>query len=135
MLPWWLRRTSNNVLKTVGTRPGASLVTAAVTSTALGYLCFLLVVGQSNETPSLHPRSISHEEARLRAMVENAQQSSFQENLENAVQAQEQFMLPGRSRERPEFIEKINRRADEIMKEQEQQKKLARKGSTTTFWK
>mmetsp|Transcript_54095 Transcript_54095/g.131298 ORF Transcript_54095/g.131298 Transcript_54095/m.131298 type:complete len:207 (-) Transcript_54095:79-699(-) len=40
--------------------------------------------------------AMTMERARLQAMIENAQQSSFQENIANATFAQERFMLPGR---------------------------------------
>jgi hypothetical protein len=36
------------------------------------------------------------ERARLQAMIENAQESSWRENIANATFAQERFMLPGR---------------------------------------
>ncbi|KAG7349032.1 hypothetical protein IV203_011629 [Nitzschia inconspicua] len=39
------------------------------------------------------PPPMTIEQARLRAMIENAQQSSWQQNLDNALVAQEKFML------------------------------------------
>ena len=56
--------------------------------------------------------------ARLIAMLENAKESSSTENVENAVNAQEQFMLPGRHRNVPKFMDKIDRRSLEILKKQ-----------------
>ena len=56
--------------------------------------------------------------ARLIAMLENAKESSSKENVENAVHAQEQFMLPGRHRNVPKFMDKIDRRSLEILKKQ-----------------
>ena len=56
--------------------------------------------------------------ARLIAMLENAKESSSKENVENAVNAQEQFMLPGRHRNVPKFMDKIDRRSLEILKKQ-----------------
>ncbi|EJK56164.1 hypothetical protein THAOC_24002, partial [Thalassiosira oceanica] len=35
------------------------------------------------------------EEAQLRAMLENARESTWRENLENAADAQGRFMMPG----------------------------------------
>ena len=58
------------------------------------------------------------DEARLIAMLENAKESSSKENVENAVNAQEQFMLPGRHRNVPKFMDKIDRRSLEILKKQ-----------------
>jgi hypothetical protein len=58
------------------------------------------------------------DEARLIAMLENAKESSSKENVENAVNAQEQFMLPGRHRNVPKFMDKIDLRSLEILQNQ-----------------
>ena len=59
------------------------------------------------------------EEAKLIAMLENAKESSsWQENVDNAVNAQEQFMLPGRQRKVPKFMDKIDQRSLEILQNQ-----------------
>ena len=61
---------------------------------------------------------------RLQAMVENALKSSWQENLNNAFDAQERFMLPGRDHGGdPKFVKKIDRRADELLKKQDKRRK------------
>ena len=74
-------------------------------------------------------------EARLIAMLENAKESSWQENLENAVEAQEQFMLPGRQRDVPKFMNQIDQRSMEILKNQHDKidKDKMRK-ETTRMW-
>lgn len=81
-------------------------------------------------------KKMTMEEARLAAMVENARKSSWKENLDNALQAQDQFMLPGQF-EKPEFMDKIDKRGLEIMKSQhdriERQEEEKRK-ETTKFW-
>ena len=77
------------------------------------------------------------EEAKLRAMIENAQScSSWQENLENAASAQDHFMLPGRHQVTPNFMMEIDKRGLEIMKEQhdELEKEKKRKATTTRLW-
>ena len=71
--------------------------------------------GSSNIDSSKQPMSL--EEARLRAMVENAQASDWKKNLDNAAEAQAQFMLPGRPMKKPDFMEEIDKRSLEIMKE------------------
>lgn len=81
-------------------------------------------------------QKMSMEEARLIAMLENAKQSSWKENLENAVDAQEQFMLPGRQRDVPDFMSRIDERSQEILKNQHQMidKQKMRKETSTKFW-
>lgn len=81
-------------------------------------------------------QKMSLEEARLIAMLENAKQSSWQENLENAVDAQEQFMLPGRQRDVPDFMSRIDERSHEILKNQHASidKDKKRKDTNTKFW-
>ena len=94
-------------------------------------------------------RSISREEARVRAMIENAKESDWKQNLSNAIEAQHQFMLPAnskRSMDKPDFIKKIDRRTDEMMKLQDEEKtdelitekrQIDSKGVyvSTKFWK
>ena len=58
------------------------------------------------------------DEARLIAMLENAKESSSKENIDNAVNAQEQFMLPGRHCNVPKFMDKIDLRSSEILQKQ-----------------
>lgn len=79
---------------------------------------------------------MSLEEAKLRAMIENAQTSSWQENLENASSAQAQFMLPGRPMKKPDFMEQIDKRSVEIMNEQHAQveKEKQRRPTSTRIW-
>ena len=57
---------------------------------------------------------ISHNEAMTIAMVENARKSSASENLQNAIEAQEKFMLGSHTENKPEFLNKIKKRADEL---------------------
>lgn len=83
------------------------------------------------------------EEARLRAMIEDAKQSTWRENLQNAMYAQEHFLFPERvqSRERLDFSNRIEKRGYEIMQDQHQQLEKERqrqeeeKVSGTHFWR
>eukprot|EP00566_Odontella_aurita_P035458 CAMPEP_0113547166 /NCGR_PEP_ID=MMETSP0015_2-20120614/12208_1 /TAXON_ID=2838 /ORGANISM="Odontella" /LENGTH=83 /DNA_ID=CAMNT_0000447697 /DNA_START=520 /DNA_END=771 /DNA_ORIENTATION=+ /assembly_acc=CAM_ASM_000160 len=76
---------------------------------------------------------MSRDEAVVRAMVENARNSTWRENLENAASAQERFALPGREdlwtgeEKHPDFINKIVQRSDEMMNED--RKRRRRTGS------
>mmetsp|Transcript_2065 Transcript_2065/g.3255 ORF Transcript_2065/g.3255 Transcript_2065/m.3255 type:complete len:137 (+) Transcript_2065:39-449(+) len=87
------------------------------------------------EDPSTESRQLTAEEARLRAMIENAQNSSFEENMSNALQAHERFMLPNhRHDESIPLVKKIDQRSRELLQQDhEKQEKLTRK--TTRFWK
>eukprot|EP00532_Pseudo-nitzschia_australis_P005052 CAMPEP_0168183662 /NCGR_PEP_ID=MMETSP0139_2-20121125/12724_1 /TAXON_ID=44445 /ORGANISM="Pseudo-nitzschia australis, Strain 10249 10 AB" /LENGTH=149 /DNA_ID=CAMNT_0008105029 /DNA_START=250 /DNA_END=699 /DNA_ORIENTATION=- len=68
---------------------------------------------------------MSPEEARLIAMLENAKESSWRENIETAVDAQERFMLPGRPHKhntsQGKFMDKIEKRSREILRNQHEQ--------------
>ena len=116
---------------------------AAVTfgaSIRLGYACLLCVERiNPNATADIHTNatsdaSPSRDEALVRAMIQNAKESSWQENLRNAVMAQERFVLPerqlaritdgvehGESKEanpRDLFVQKIVARSDRWLQEQ-----------------
>ena len=79
------------------------------------------------------PKLLSQEEARLRAMIEHAKESNWKENLDNAVQAQEYFMLPGRSAGQPKFADEIDDRSQEMVR-QDRKQRLQEKKATTRFW-
>jgi hypothetical protein len=85
-------------------------------------------------------QKMSLDEARLIAMLENAKESSWRENVETAVDAQERFMLPGRQRTEPKFMNKIEQRSIEILQNQhekldeEERKKIEKEENTTSFW-
>ena len=89
-------------------------------------------------------RPLTLEQARLQAMIENAQKASWQENLNTALVAQEKFMLGNeRGEKNPSFMKEIDRRSHQLMKEQQeklqQERKQAeedpkRRPTTTKFW-
>ncbi|GAX29059.1 hypothetical protein FisN_7Hu349 [Fistulifera solaris] len=81
-------------------------------------------------------RARTFQEAQLQAMIENAHNSTWQENLDNAMEAQKRFMLPNRRHSEPAFLKKIEQRSREILQENE----LRRKEETESrkenhFWK
>lgn len=112
---WWLRRLDTHPLTVTGATVGGFTVTGLVSWSVLEWFERRRGDSATNDQKNM-PMSL--EEARLRAMIENAQTSSWQENLENASSAQEQFMLPGRPHRKPNFMEKIDKRSVEIMKAQ-----------------
>jgi len=66
-------------------------------STLVGIVLFRIIDGDSGERETVRPqRMLSPEEAKLVAMVEHAKESSWRENIQTAVDAHEQFMVPGR---------------------------------------
>jgi hypothetical protein len=83
-----------------------------------------------------HTKSISRHEAQVQAMIENARNSSWRQNLENAVDAQERFVLPNRHREEnvPEYLQKIDERSNEILIVQEEEERNREKIGTR-FWR
>ncbi len=128
---WFLRRLDSHPLT----------VTAATVSgfTAVGLICWNVLEffdgsPSENNTPT-KKQPMTLEEARLRAMIENAQTSSWQENLDNAASAQDQFMLPGRPHVTPDFMTKIDQRSLEIMKEQHEEiEREKKRKATTRIW-
>ena len=84
-------------------------------------------------------------EAQLAAMLENAKNSSWKENLENAADAQQRFMIPGSDRSEggkeatPEFVKRIGERSDEIMREgkerADKEREEEKDPSRTRFWR
>ena len=112
-------------------------VTAATVGgfTVVGLLCWNILEFLERPPQSKQPQPMTLEEARLRAMIENAQTSSWQENLDNAASAQEHFMLPGRSHPTPDFMTKIEQRSLEIMKQQhEALEREKKRKATTRIW-
>ncbi len=85
----------------------------------------------------------SRNEAQLAAMVENAKSSSWQDNLRNASDAQQRFMLPGRDIEdgtdTPEYVKRIDERSQEILRKdierREKERQEASDPTTTRFWR
>ena len=81
---------------------------------------------------------VTRNEAQLSAMVQNAKNSSWQENLRNAADAQERFMLPGRNVDDdkvPEYISNISKRSEEIIETKRREKEIRNDQSLTRFWK
>lgn len=111
-------------------------------STLVGVVLFQIIDSGHDYGYKRDPKQkMTLDEARLIAMLENAKESSFKDNLENAYHAQEQFVLPGRQRKEPKFMDKIEQRSKEIIQNQhdkldEEKRKREEEGeNTTTYWK
>jgi hypothetical protein len=95
---------------------------------------------QQSSTPSA---DVTPQEAQLAAMLENAKNSSWQDNLRNAADAQLRFMLPGQDvdegKEKPEYIKRIVDRSEEILNEDKARKEKEIEESKdpfqSRFWK
>ena len=79
--------------------------------------------------------SMSRDEAMVRAMIENARDSSASENISNAILAHERFVLPEQIRSRNQMtkndkdeeerlVNKIVQRSDDILNRHRRQKEL-----------
>lgn len=103
----------NNLLAFSSVSLGISMVA--------GWICFSLVERRKPPLKIEESSSKSHEQLRFQAMVENAQSSDWTDNLKNAFEAQARFMLPGRHHRPPDFLEKIEQRADDLQQAQQRQ--------------
>lgn len=108
---WFLQRLDTHPLTTTAATVGGFTIAGLVSWNVLEWL-------QSPTTTPDKQQPMSMEEARLRAMIENAQTSTWQENLDHAATAQEHFMLPGRPHSKPNFMAEIDKRSLEILKAQ-----------------
>lgn len=86
---------------------------------------------------------MSLQEAQLRAMIENARTSTWQENLDNAATANERFMLPGRrphdDQETAAFMASIEAKKAQILEQHQQAQNLKDEttkqcATDTRFW-
>ena len=86
--------------------------------------------------------TISQQEAQLAAMLENAKTSTWQDNIRNAADAQERFMLPGRDvdagRDAPTYLKQIDERSGEILQQERERRDKETQdksdASKTRFW-
>ena len=93
--------------------------------------------------PRSDNESITPREAQLAAMIENAKRSSWRENLRNAADAHERFMIPVRDadegREPPEYVKRINERSKEILKDETEKERRLKESendpTNTKFWR
>ena len=113
-------------------------------SALVGVVLFQIIDGgNDNDYKRDSKQKMSLDEARLIAMLENAKESSWRENVSNAIDAQEQFMLPGRNRKEPKFMDRIEQRSMEILRnqhekideEERRRKEKEEEEGTTSFWK
>eukprot|EP00536_Pseudo-nitzschia_multiseries_P008086 jgi/Psemu1/19558/gm1.19558_g len=135
-----LHRAHRVFLRYAQTHPKSLTVAVVCSSTLVGMVLLRIVDGDGDET--VHPhRLLSPEEAKLMAMVEHAKESSWRENIQTAVNAQEQFMVPGR---RPRetnsnFLENMEERTHEILRKQRQRREKEEERTdgknTISYWK
>ena len=139
-----LNRAHNSFLRYAQTHPKSMTVGLISGSALVGVVLFRIIDGGNENDYKRDPnQKMTLGEARLIAMLENAKESSWQENVENAIDAQEQFMLPGRNRKEPRFMDKIEQRSIEILQDQhkkfdEEERRKRRKEEeegSTSFWK
>mmetsp|Transcript_21440 Transcript_21440/g.44086 ORF Transcript_21440/g.44086 Transcript_21440/m.44086 type:complete len:145 (+) Transcript_21440:100-534(+) len=139
-----LNRAHNSFLRYAQTHPKSMTMGLLGGSTLVGVVLFRIIDGGNESDYKRNPdQKMSVGEARLIAMLENAKESSWQENVENAIDAQEQFMLPGRNRKEPKFMDKIEQRSMQILRNQheklDEEERIKRKkeeeGDITNFWK
>lgn len=139
-----LNRAHNAFLRYAQTHPKSMTMGLLGGSTLVGVVLFRIIDGGNDNDYKRNPdQKMSVGEARLIAMLENAKESSWQENVENAIDAQEQFMLPGRNRKEPKFMDKIEERSMEILRNQhdklDEEERIKRKNKeeegSTNFWK
>jgi hypothetical protein len=140
-----MNNTIRRFVSAVDTHP-FSMAIATVGTTTMTGVVFLKATDKNNAYVEQR-RPLSTREAHFRAMVENAQESTWRENLQNVAMAQEQSMMvqgtagKGDQRQLSKFVTKLNARGREILhqdqeywrqkKEYEDQQKLF---TTTTVW-
>ena len=139
-----LSRAHKTFLRYAQTHPKTMSMALLGGSALAGFVLFRIIDGGGNDDGRRDAnQKMSQSEARLIAMLENAKESSWQENVSNAMDAQEQFMLPGRNRKEPKFMERIEQRSMEILRNQhkkiDDEKRRKREEEEeegmTRFWK
>lgn len=103
-------------------------------------------VGSSSSTVTAPASEMTTNGAQLAAMLENAKNSSWRDNLRNASDAQQRFMLPGHrdvddgTNDLPEYVKKIDERSRTILRNDRERRERERKdeidtSSGTRFWR
>ena len=62
---------------------------------------------------------MSKNEIMISAMIENAKSSTWRENLDNAFEAQEHFMLGSHDRQEPKFLKRLRERSNTMRRSEE----------------
>ncbi|KAL3767884.1 hypothetical protein ACHAW5_010127 [Stephanodiscus triporus] len=101
-------------------------------------------VGLSSSTAAPTSEMMTMNGAQLAAMLENAKNSSWRDNLRNAGDAQQRFMLPGLDvddgNDAPEYVKKIDERCRAILRDERERLERERNdeldtSSGTRFWR
>jgi len=131
----------------VDTNPVMMAVATVGTTTMVGVVLLNTIVVAPISDQTSHYRQLTIREARFQAMIENAQQSTWRENLQNASLAQENLMKQRRvgnqhqGGEASTFMNKIHGRGKEIIRQNQEylrrRKELENENeqwSTTKIW-
>jgi len=107
------------------TRHFYKLTAAALTGSC--YLCWHIVQKRVEERnvrvyDNVATREMSEQEALVRGMVQNALESTTEENLQNVVEANARFMLPSQTAPRPGFLDKVEANGKQIRKDHAEQR-------------
>jgi len=124
-----------------------SMAAATVGTTTMTGMVLLNVTNNSNNNPNaVHQRRpLTMQEAHFRAMIDSAQESTWQEKWETAAMAQEQLMMPenkGINQQKiSKFVQKINARSKKLMQQDQdywsQRQEFEKEQTlfaTTTMW-
>ena len=104
------------------------------------------VAGAAAAAATTAAGGVTPNEAQLAAMLENAKNSSWRENLINAHDAQGRFMLPvvrhvddDDDDDAPEYVRRINARSREILRDEGERRERERRDEAdpwrTKFWR
>ena len=102
------------------------------------------VAGAAAAAATTAAGGVTPNEAQLAAMLENAKNSSWRDNLRNAHDAQGRFMLPGRHvdddiDDAPEYVRRINARSREILRDERERREREGRDEAdpwrTRFWR
>ena len=126
----------------VDTRPFSMAVATVGTTTMTGVF---LLKATSSSPYMQERRPLTTKEAHFRAMLENAKESTWRENLETAAMAQSQNMMMNWGEadqvEVSKFVNKINARTEELLQQdreywqkKEEYEKQQSIFATTTIW-
>jgi hypothetical protein len=127
-------RTYRTFLRYAQSNPGG-LTIALLGGTTFAGIALLKLLDDDTRYMRDPKEKMSFEEARLIAMLENAKESSWQQNLENAVDAHEKFMLPNSKPDVPDFMNKIDQRSKQILEDQHKKIEMKKmRKETTKFW-
>ena len=117
--------------------PGMSSLLMIGGSTVFG-VALLNIIDCGSDPYKCDPKKkISTEQARIIAMVKDAKESTWRENLEKVAVSQDNFMAAGRKSDSSKFMIRIDQRSMEILKKQHEKidREMELDDTTMQFWK